>query len=311
MRYFLVLISFFASSFIFAQELINEESLKFQLEYLASDELEGRDTGSEGIEKAAQFIEKHFQKKGLKPFYASYRDSFMAKDMHAYNLIGMVEGTDAKLKNEYVIIGAHYDHVGITKKKVEGDSIVNGANDNATGSVGVLQLAYHFVENPTKRSLLFVLFTAEEIGLLGSKNLAKRMKAEKTPVQSVFNIEMIGVPLGESHAYDAYFTGYDKSNFGELFNSGEDSPILGLYEQAEQMQLFKRSDNWPFYQELNIPAHTVCTFDFTNYDYYHHPKDEAQFMDTEHMTNLLQAFVPGIERIANADKGEVRINKIE
>lgn len=307
MRYFLVVISFIASLFIFAQELIDEESLKFQLEYLASDELEGRDTGSKGIEKAAQFIEKHFQNKGLKPFYRSYRDSFMAKDMHAYNLIGMVEGTDPKLKNEYVIIGAHYDHVGITKKKVEGDSIVNGANDNAAGSVGVMQLANHFVENPTKRSLLFVLFTAEEIGLLGSKYLAKRMKAEKTAVQSVFNIEMIGVPLGDSHAYKAYFTGYDKSNFGEVFNQGETTPILGLYEQAEQMQLFKRSDNWPFYDEMKIPAHTVCTFDFTNYEYYHHPKDEAELMDTAHMIGLLQAFVPGIKRIANANEGEVKL----
>lgn len=308
MRYFIVHVILFVSIIVHAQNGIDKESLKFQLEYLASDELEGRDTGSEGIEKAAQFIEKHFQKKGLKPFYASYRDSFMAKDMHAYNLIGMVEGTDAKLKNEYVIIGAHYDHVGITQKKVEGDSIVNGANDNAAGTVGVMQLASYFSDNPTKRSLLFVLFTAEEIGLLGSKHLAKQMKAEKLPIQSVFNIEMIGVPLGESHAYEAYLTGYDKSNFGELFNADEKTPILGLYEQAEQMQLFKRSDNWPFYQEFKIAAHTVCTFDFTNYDYYHHPKDEAKLMDTEHMYQLIQSFARGLERIANTTE-DVGIKK--
>lgn len=307
MRNLIFYLFFILTSLTFAQDLIDEDSLKLQLEYLASDELEGRDTGSQGIEKAAQFIENHLKKKGLKPFYTSYRDSFLAKDKHAYNIIGLVEGTDLSLKNEYLIIGAHYDHIGIAKKKVEGDSIANGANDNAAGSVGVLQLASHFAENPTKRSLLFVFFTAEEIGLLGSKHLAKQMKAENTAVQSVFNIEMIGVPLGSAHEYDAYFTGYDKSNFAEIFNHGKVNPILGLYEQAEQMQLFKRSDNWPFYNEMKIPAHTVCTFDFTNYDYYHHPKDEAKFMDTAHMTKLLKRFVLGIERIANTKKGVVKL----
>lgn len=309
MRYFFVHILLFVSIIAHAQNGIDKESLKFQLDYLASDELEGRFTGSEGIEKAAQFIENHFKERRIKPFYESYRDSFMAKDMHAYNLIGMVEGSNAKMKEEYVIIGAHYDHVGITRKKVEGDSILNGANDNAAGTVGVLQLASYFAENPTKRSLLFVLFSAEEIGLLGSKHLAKRMKAEKLPIQSVFNIEMIGVPLGESHGYEAYLTGYDKSNFGELFNASEKTPILGLYEQAEQMQLFKRSDNWPFYQEFKIPAHTACTFDFTNYDYYHHPKDEADLMDIDHMYQLIQSFAIGLERIANTDKKVKTIQK--
>lgn len=305
-RFLFSLFLFISFSSSYSQDLIDKTRLKEHIEYLASDELMGRDTGSEGIEKAAQFIETHFSKIGLKPFYETYRDSFMVKKMHAYNIIGLVEGTDEELKNEYLMVGAHYDHIGVSKKKIAGDSIVNGANDNASGTVAVMQLANHFANHPPKRSLLFVLFSAEEKGLLGSRHLAKRINEEKVQLTSVFNIEMIGVPLGDQHQYKAYFTGFDKSNYAKVFNESESKPILGLYDEAEKMGLFRASDNWPFYDLMKIPAHTVCTFDFTNYDYYHHPKDEAVFMDITHMHKLIQSFAKGLEKVANTEE-EVRI----
>ncbi len=90
------------------------------------------------------------------------------KDMYSKNVVGMVEGTDPVLKNEFVIYSAHYDHVGIGKANDEGDSIYNGARDNAVGVVTVMSAAESIAKKPTKRSALFILFTGEEMGLLGS-----------------------------------------------------------------------------------------------------------------------------------------------
>ncbi len=159
------------------KNVILEEEIAAALQHLSSDELEGRETGTEGIEKAARYIEDVFQNNGLKPFFNTYRDSFSVKDFTGYNMVGMVEGTHPGLKNEFIIIGAHYDHVG-QGKPVDGDTLANGANDNASGTTAVLELAKYFAQRPAKRSILFTLFSAEELGLVGAKELAKDLKAE-------------------------------------------------------------------------------------------------------------------------------------
>src|SRR5690606_39720218 len=81
--------------------------------YLASDELQGRDSGSEGIAKAARFIEEHFRANGVKPYYGSYRDTLSNFTPPAYNIVGLVEGNDTHLKHEYIVIRVHYDHIGL------------------------------------------------------------------------------------------------------------------------------------------------------------------------------------------------------
>ncbi len=308
MKKIIYLFSLFFVFHTFAQETqFLDELIEKHLFYLASDELMGRDTGSEGIELAAQYLEKYFRRHKVKPFYETYRDSFMVKNKHAYNIVAVVEGTDKDLKDELVMVGAHYDHIGITDKKVDGDSIVNGANDNAVSVVAVMKLAKHFAENPPKRSVLFTLYSAEELGLLGSKHLAKRMKEENQNLHSVFNVEMIGVPM-ENVDYMAYLTGIKQSNYADVFNQAAEENVLGFFQTSEDMQLFKRSDNYPFYEKFGVPAHTVCTFDFQNYEYYHHPKDEAEFMDIQHMNQLISNFALGIEGIANSGKDEVKMN---
>ena len=195
---------------------ILEEDIAAALKYLSSDELEGRETGTEGIEKAAQYIEEIFEKHGVKPFFDTYRDSFTVQEKPGFNVVGLVEGTDPKLKQEYIIIGAHYDHVG-RAKAVDGDDLANGANDNASGTTAVLELAKFFADRPQKRSMLFTLFSAEELGLVGARELAKSLKAENIDLYTMFNIEMIGVPM-QGRDYKAYLTGFDASNLAEKFN---------------------------------------------------------------------------------------------
>ena len=125
--------------------IITQDAIKASMDYLASDELGGRETGSEGLEKAAVFIESYFRSNGIKPYFKTYRDSFKLKDIDGYNIVGVVEGNDPKLKNEYVILGGHYDHIG-QGKVIEGDSIANGANDDASGTIAAMEFGAYFAK---------------------------------------------------------------------------------------------------------------------------------------------------------------------
>jgi Zn-dependent M28 family amino/carboxypeptidase len=283
-------------------------SVEKNLKYLSSNELLGRETGTEGIEDAAVFIENAFKKNNIRPYYKTFRDTFEVGNKTAYNLIGYLEGSDPVLKKEFIILGAHYDHIGLGKA-INGDSIANGANDNASGTVGVLELAKYFSKiSDNKRSLLFVLFSAEEKGLLGSKHLAEKLNSEGLDLYAMLNLEMIGVPMPDKN-YLAYITGFEKSNFAEKFNEYSNSKIFGFLPQAKDYNLFERSDNYSFFQEFNVPAQTISTFDFTNYKYYHHVSDEAEKMDFAHMAKLIQNVIPGIHKMANTSEKEIKLNE--
>ncbi|MDN3596386.1 M28 family peptidase [Zunongwangia endophytica] len=286
---------------------ISANDMKDNLEYLASDDLLGRKTGTEGIEKAANFITTIFKENGVKPYYDTFRDNFTIGDVKAFNLVGYLEGNDPKLKDEFVVIGAHYDHIGIVNA-VDGDSIANGANDNAAGTTAVVELAKYFAElKDNKRSVLFILFSGEEMGLKGSYHSAKRLKEEGIDLYTMINLEMIGVPMSGKD-YLAYVTGFKESNLAEKFNEYTGEQTLGFLPEANQMNLFKRSDNYPYYAEFNVPSQTICTFDFTNYSYYHHVKDEVSEMNPEHMANVVEAIIPGIHKVLNTPEKEIKMN---
>ncbi|MDH7914596.1 M20/M25/M40 family metallo-hydrolase [Winogradskyella sp. SYSU M77433] len=283
---------------------ITEASIKKSMEYLASDELQGRATGSEGIEKAAVYIEDYFKSNNIKPYFETYRDSFQLGEITGCNIVGVIEGNDPKLKDEYVILGGHYDHIG-KGKTVEGDSIANGANDDASGTIAAMEFARYFAKSKSnKRSILITLYSAEEMGLKGSAHLAKRLKDEGLNAYTMINFEMIGVPRAKGESM-AYMSGYDMSNFAQILNAYAGEEVVGFFPKAKEFKLFYRSDNFPFYQELNIPAHAISTFDFTNFDYYHHVDDEADKMDYVHMKSFMDKMIPALEGMVNAETKEV------
>jgi Zn-dependent M28 family amino/carboxypeptidase len=276
------------------------------MNYLASDELKGRDSGSEGIEMAAKYIEDYFKSYGVAPYFESYRDTLSNFEAPAYNVVGIVEGNDPALKNEYIVIGAHYDHIGIITPE-NGDKIANGANDNASGTASVMELARYFgTKKSNKRSLIFALFTAEEKGLLGSEHLAKKLKEQNLNLYAMLNFEMTGVPLNGKD-YFMYITGYDNSNLAEVCNTYAKEKLVGFLPTAKEYNLFQRSDNYPFHKEFGVPSHTFCTFDFTNFDHYHKVGDEVDILDFEHMTSLVNKSIPVLEGIANAPTQEIQV----
>ncbi|MCT4630263.1 M28 family peptidase [Winogradskyella sp.] len=286
---------------------ISAQDVKTSMEYLASDELQGRATGSKGIEKAAVFIENFFKENNIKSYFETYRDTFNVGELVGYNVVGVIEGNDPNLKNEFIILGGHYDHIG-KGKEVNGDGIANGANDDASGTITAMELGRYFSKSKTnKRSILITLYDAEELGLKGSSHLAKRLKDEDLNVYAMLNFEMVGVPRSSDKSM-AYISGYDRSNFAPILNKYADEEIIGFFPKAKDFQLFFRSDNFPFYKAFNIPAQAISTFDFTNFDYYHHVDDEADKMDYEHMANFINKMIVALEGMMNASTKEVILN---
>ena len=285
-----------------------EENVSKTLSFLASDELEGRDSGSAGIEKASIFLENMLKENGVKPYFKTYRDTLSNFDKTSYNIVGYIEGTDAELKNEFVIIGAHYDHIGKISA-VNGDEIANGANDNASGSTAVTEVMKYFAQSKSnKRSLLFVFFSAEEKGLLGSKHLAKKLKQQKMNLYFMFNFEMIGVKMKRDDML-LYLTGFGRSNMAQKMNEYANEKLIGYIPIQSKYQLFRASDNYPFFNEFDVPAQTVSTFDFENFDFYHKPDDEFELMDTKHMTNVVNKMIPVLEQMMNSDSKEIQLKK--
>lgn len=285
---------------------VSQQEISSTLAYLSSDELEGRDTGSEGIEKAAVYLENQLKKYNYKPYFTNFRDTLTTID-HAYNVVGFLEGKDPKLKNEIVILSAHYDHIGITEKGFEGDHINNGANDNASGTTVLSEVAKYLGElNNNQRSVLIVYFSAEEKGLLGAKHLAKRLKNQNVDIYTLLNFEMLGVPM--NYNFDVFLTGFTQSNMADKLNEYAGYELVGKSEQAEKYNLFRASDNYPFYEEFKVPSHTISAFDFGNFDFYHHPKDEFQMMNIEFMTQLTQKLLPVVSEMINAPTREIQMN---
>jgi Zn-dependent M28 family amino/carboxypeptidase len=284
-----------------------EDNVSQTLKTLSSDDFEGRESGSAGIEKAAVFLEQILIKNNIKPYFSSYRDTLSNFDKPTCNIVGIIEGNDPILKNEFIVLGGHYDHIGFAREAINGDKINNGANDDASGVTAVVEVAKYFSQKKSnKRSVLVVFFSGEEKGLLGSQHLAKKLKSKGFNLYMMLNFEMIGVPMKRD--FPIYITGFDKSNMAQKINEYAGKNIIGFLPAEKEYELFSRSDNYSFYNEFKVPSQTVCTFDFENFEYYHHVSDEFSKMDPKHMTSIIQEMLPVVKKMANSKTQEIKLN---
>jgi Zn-dependent M28 family amino/carboxypeptidase len=222
------------------------------------------------------------------------------------NVVGFIEGNDPVLKNEIVILGAHYDHVGFGHK-VANDSIANGANDNASGTAAVLTIANRIAKSKAnKRSVIVALFSGEEKGLIGSKALAKKLKEQKINLYTLLNFEMLGVPFIDRD-YEVFLTGYELSNLGDKLNAYTNSTLFGRSDVVAKYNLFSRSDNYSFYTQFKVPCHTISSCDLTNFDFYHHVDDEIDKFDSAFMAEIINKLIPGIIKICNTYSKEIKM----
>ena len=299
------------------------------MEAIAHDSLEGRLTGTRGAQKAAQLIAREMRRIGLQPaegdgflqrvpivmmpgrnggpLRPALAPAFAALDTvpaerrpEAANVIGWLRGTDPALRDEYIIVGSHYDHVGINAARaVDGDSIFNGADDDASGVVAMLEVARQLKAAPPKRSVLFVAFVGEENGMTGTRWFIQHPSRPLAQVVADLQVEMIGRPDSlAGGAGKGWLTGFERSTMGEAL-AAAGVPIIADPRPAQNF--FSRSDNYPFALE-GIPAHTISSFG--GHADYHGVNDEADRIDYDHIAAVINATAKAVRLLGDGPRPE-------
>ena len=311
------------TSFLLAQHIdgvINVKEVERIERTLSADDMRGRKTFTPDIEKAADFIAGEFKTIGLQTLNSngSYRQEFTlsSAELNKYgiksmpgitqfvlaNVIAVLPGKSRK--DEYVIFSGHYDHIGVGSP-VNGDSVYNGANDDAAGTTAVIMLAKYFKElNTNERTIVFVAFTGEEVGGFGSQYFSRQLNADK--VVAMFNIEMIGTE-SKWGKNAAYITGYDKTNMGEIMGRDLKGSGFTFYpDPYPGQQLFYRSDNATL-AKLGVPAHTISTSKMDYEPNYHQVTDHIETLDLDNMTMIIKAIALSSKSIVAGTATPIRV----
>jgi Peptidase family M28 len=222
------------------------------------------------------------------------------------NVVGVIPGKSRK--NEYVIFSGHYDHIGVGKA-VDGDSIYNGANDDAAGTTAVIMLSKYFKAlHNNERTLVFAAFTAEEIGGYGSRYFSRQFDPAK--VMAMFNIEMIGTDSKWGNNA-AYITGYEKTDMGRILEKNLVGTGFSFHpDPYTDQNLFYRSDNATLARQ-GVPAHTISTSKMDDEPNYHKPSDELSTLDMNNMAMIIKAIALSSRTIISGEDTPTRVDVSE
>ena len=294
-------------------ERISASSLRGHLSFLASDLLEGRGTPSRGLDLAAEYIAAQFRRAGLEP--AGDDGYFQTTSLTARgsdkpekvrNVIGVLRGSDPVLRDTYILLTAHYDHLGMrpTPDGSGANVIFNGANDDGSGTVSVIELAGALSEMKTRprRSLVFMTFFGEERGLLGSRYYGAHPIFPVAKTIADINLEQIGRTDDTEGARVAgvSMTGFDFSDLGPIFaDAGKVVDVTVSKHPRNSDAFFARSDNQAL-ADLGVPSHTLCTAYV--YPDYHRPSDHWDKVDYDNMAKVDRMVALGLLTLANSEK---------
>ncbi len=263
------------------------------IEFLASDELKGRETGTDGNEMAREYLLERFSSLGLEKSGESYFQSFSfeteeGERLSGKNLVGSISGKSDK----YIIITAHYDHIG-----VHDNEIFNGADDNASGTAGLLAIAGYFKKTKPRNNLIFVAFDAEEKGLQGAKYFVENIQLEKESVLLNVNMDMISrsdkneIYACGTHYYPQFKPLLEKAGKKSPVDLmfGHDRPELGYNDWTNS------SDHGPFHA-VGIP---FIYFGVEDHEDYHQHTDDADKIEPAFVQNtvaLITDFVKQLDK---------------
>jgi hypothetical protein len=233
-------------------------------------------------------------KEGKKVKASLRSDGVRHKSLASQNVIGILEGTDTLLRNEYILITAHYDHVGVKKisgpRDPEMDTIFNGARDNAMGVVALMAAAQSLAKRPPKRSVIILAVTGEEIGMVGSRFYANN---PLIPLEStVFNLNSDGAGYNDTSVVS--ILGAERTGVKDLVEAGAHPfGLNAAHNPAPEQNLYDRSDNVSFASK-GMPAVTMSpgfhSFDEEILQRYHQVSDEADTIDFDYLKKFCQAF---------------------
>ncbi|AFL86516.1 putative aminopeptidase [Terriglobus roseus DSM 18391] len=291
--------------------------VRADMDFLASDELHGRGSLTRDEHLAAQYCATVFEGLGLKPAgdngtylqkipvdlsnmgprskqrLAVYED---APRTETWNAIAILPGTDPKLKDEVILLTAHLDHLGVLKTPVNGDAVNNGADDDASGTTAVLNLARELAAGKApKRTVVFALFGSEEMGGYGARGFLAKPPVPLTSLVANLEFEMIGRPDPLVPNGTLWLTGYERSNLGpELAKHG--AKIVADPHPKENF--FMRSDNIALARK-GIIAQTVSSFGL--HTDYHHVTDELKTIDFPYMTSAIAGMESSIHWLTDTN----------
>lgn len=300
-----------ASSQTAPQTFALQREIHADMEFLADDELHGRGSGTRDEHIAALFAATQMESLGLEPGgdhgtflqKTALPDPLPARAQQAvarfedtprketWNAIGILRGSSAP--EEVILLTAHLDHLGIGPA-IKGDSIYNGADDDASGTTAVLALAHIFAAGARpRRTIVFALFGSEEIGSLGGRAFLEHPPTPLAGIVANLEFEMIGRPDPAVPAGNLWLTGFERTNLGpELASHG--AHLVGDPHPAERF--FRRSDNYPLALQ-GIVAQTVSSYGL--HADYHRPSDELSTIDFAHMTNAITAMIEPVRWLAD------------
>lgn len=300
--------------------LASGDELREIVSVLAADSLEGRRTGTPGSARASRFLAERMRRYGLEPagdsgYFqtvpyqrtnlgpdapglrlapAGAKDTAGGELVTDYNLIGLVRGSDPAVRDQAVVLGAHFDHVGIGKP-VAGDSIYNGADDDASGVAVVMAAARALAKQPGRRSVIFLLTSGEEFGVLGTQRYLERPIFALNRTVADLQVEMVGRPDSlAGGSGKLWLTGYERSSMGESFAK---AGIPVVADPRPDFRFFERSDNIVFALE-GIPAHTLSSFSL--HPDYHQPSDEVDRIDFHHLQQAADAVIRATRILADS-----------
>lgn len=271
---------------------------------LAADSMEGRGTGTAGNNAAARWLASQLQAAGVRmlapggacgsnggcaPSYLHHFSARPARGPHdtatvslpSQNVVGLIPGTDPALRNQYVILGAHFDHLGRSTNGAldpdRGNEIRNGADDNASGTSAVLELARHFARQPASRSIVVVLFSGEELGLLGSQHFVSNTPVPLDSVQAMLNFDMVGRLKNERLIVYGVATA---TEWPAILEAANTAPAFTLNAVGDG---FGPSDHSSFYAK-DLP---VLHFFTDVHDDYHRASDDAERINVTGMGRVV------------------------
>ena len=284
---------------VFTQSSITADDLKKHVFYLASDEMAGRGWATAEGMLAGDYIAAQFEQAGLSKIGDSYFHPFMSRTgstvLMGRNVVGFIQGSDPELKKEFIVIGGHYDHVAY---KFEGGEkvIFNGADDNASGTATVIELAKALQKADLKRSVILVGFDAEESGLIGSTELVRQEFVPLNQIKAMFSIDMVG-RYAESKSLI----------MGALDDVTEASAVLLELAEKREIKIKKtggdtmsRTDTKPF-GDAGIPAIYVSTGIVGPY---HKPEDDPETLDYDGMAAIANLLTELTVAMANMNQLE-------
>jgi len=291
---------------VLAQAPILEKNIRAELTFLASDALQGRGSGTNYERIAAEYMGSQFRQFGLEPGgdtdEAGTRlfvqrvalESVNSNSNVTWNAIGILPGSDAAAAREVILLSAHLDHLGVSES-LTGDNIFNGADDDASGCVAVLELARALASGKRpRRTIYFVGFGSEERGGLGSRYFLNNPPVPLTDLIANLNFEMLGRPDPKVSADKLWLTGFERSNLGpELAKQG--APLVA--DPHPEQHFFQRSDNYNLALR-GIIAQTVSSFGL--HTDYHRPSDEISKIDFPFMTKAINSMVKAVDWLANS-----------